>query len=369
MSICLPAGPEHLTDKISIIDGRELDDDLARAWQALALTRPDLGSPFYQPGFARIVARQNLGVRLALIEQQGQLCGVFPFHRDRWGRLRSVGYQLNDYHGLVLRQGVAIDATQLLRACDARYFAFDHMPLTQATFAPHVALETFSPVMELEGGIEAYRQRLSARSGKGSSGIFQSVGNARRRLERQVGPLRLEMACKDPRAYQRLLALKSRQFITTTGGNPLELPWMRGALDDVFACDEGVFGGMLSVLYAGDHMVALHLGMRHRDQCHVWFITYDPEFAAYSPGLVLLMGMAEAAQAHGFSLLDLGRGSQPYKARFQTSSIALGEGAVSRPQWVSHAVLAHAARKRWLKTTILGQVWRTGKRWFHRAGH
>lgn len=360
-------GPDPLTDKVSIIDCRDLDDDLAQAWQALALTRPDLGSPFYQPGFARIIARQQPGLRLALIEQQGRLCGVFPFHRDRWGRLHSVGHRLNDYHGLVMRQGVEIEARPLLQACDARYFAFDHMPLTQRAFAPYIGLETHSPIMEVEGGIEAYRRRLSARSAKGSSGIFQSVGNARRRLERQVGPVRLEMACKDPRAYERLLALKSRQFISTTGSNPLELPWVRGVLDDVFACDEEAFGGMLSVLYAGDQMVALHLGLRHAGQCHVWFITYDTAFSAYSPGLVLLMGMAEAADAHGFSVLDLGRGSQPYKARFQTSSIALGEGAVSRPQWLAQAAMAKAERKRWLKTTILGQAWRTGKSWLHRV--
>lgn len=356
-----------MTDKISIIDCRDLDDDLARAWQSLALTRPDLGSPFYQPGYARIIARHNPPLRLALIEQQGRLCGVFPFHRDRWGRLHPVGYRLNDYHGLVMRQGAEIEALPLLQACEARYFAFDHMPLTQTAFAPYSSLETHSPVMEVAGGIDAYRSRLSARSAKGSAGIFQSVGNARRRLERQVGPVRLEMACQDPRAYQRLLDLKSRQFISTTGSNPLALPWVRGVLDDVFACDEGVFGGMLSVLYAGDRMVALHLGMRHAGQCHIWFITYDTEFAAYSPGLVLLMGMAEAAQAHGFSLLDLGRGSQSYKARFQTSSIALCEGAVSRPQCLAQAVMANAARKRWLKTTILGQAWRTGKRWLHRV--
>ena len=356
-----------LTLKISTFPAQELSDDLYRRWQAVAASRPELGSPFYQPGFARIIAQQGIDLQLAVIEEGGRERGFFPFHRDRWGRLSSAGLVLNDYHGVVLEQGMALDAEALLRACRGRYFAFDHLPLSQATFADHVRFESHSPVMHLEGGIEAYRRRLAARAGKNSAGIFQSVGNARRRLERDHGPLRLELQSRDPRAFQRLIELKSQQFRSTTGLDPMSWPWLRGSLDQVFETDEGPFAGLLSVLYAGDQLVACHLGLRQAEQCHIWFITYDPAFSAYSPGLLLLMGMAEAAQGAGLTLFDLGRGTQPYKLRFQTGAIPLGEGAVSRPAWLAQAALAKTAQKRWLKTTILGRVWRSGKSLIHRS--
>lgn len=350
-----------MTLKISILAAHELSDDLDSVWQDLALSRPELGSPFYQPGFARIIGQQALDLRLAVIEHDGRVCGFFPHHRDRWGRLSSAGYILNDYHGVILEKRAEVAPEALLRACGGRYFAFDHLPLSQSTFAHHVRFETSSPIMQLDGGIEAYRKRLSALAGKNSAGIFQSVGNARRRIERDIGPLRLEMNSRDPAAFERLIALKSQQFLSTLGSNPLAFPWIRGTLDQVFATQAGPFSGLLSVLYAGDQLVACHLGLRQADQCHIWFITYDPAFSAYSPGLLLLMGMAEAAQGEGLNLFDLGRGTQPYKLRFQTGAIPLGEGAVSSPAWLAQAVLAKTAQKRWLKTTILGRVWRSGK--------
>ena len=352
--------------KISVIAASELDGPLLARWQTLVAARADLRSPFYQSGFTQLIAASRPDLRLAVIESDGGVQGFFPFHRRRLGQLRPVGEGLNDYQGLISAPGLPLEACDLLRACGGRYLAFNHLPLTQELLAPHAWRQAQSPVMQLEGGIAAYKARLAAPKGKSSAGIFQSVGNARRRIERAIGPLRLELDSHDPAAYERLVQLKSMQFVRTLGpqGNPFLQPWFSQTLSAAFETRTPLFAGQLSALYAGDRLVACHLGLRSGPVCHIWFITYDPEYSAYSPGLLLLMGMAEAAEAAGLSLFDLGRGEQSYKQRFQTGFVPLGEGAVSRPTWLAGAVRFQQARKAWLKTTILGQAWRARKTLF-----
>ncbi|MBV8620601.1 MAG: GNAT family N-acetyltransferase [Curvibacter sp.] len=352
--------------KISVIAASELDDGLAGRWQELLALRQDLRSPFYQPGFTRLIAAALPDARIAVLESGSRVVGFFPHHREPWARLSPIGRRLNDYQGLVTEPGLALPASELLRGCNARYMAFDHLPLSQEQLAGHARLRSASPVMELEGGMTAYRARLGAASKKGAAGIFQSVGNARRRIERQIGPLRLALQCHDPAVYERLVQLKSAQFVRTVGArqDPFALPWFNQVLRSVMETDTPGFAGQLSALFAGDRLVACHLGLRSGPVCHIWFITYDHEFSAYSPGLLLLMAMAEAAPSAGLGLFDLGRGDQLYKQRFQTGTVPLGQGAVSRPAWLAEAAMAQQARKQWLKTTILGRAWRARKTLF-----
>jgi CelD/BcsL family acetyltransferase involved in cellulose biosynthesis len=87
--------------------------------------------------------------------------------------------------------------------------------------------------------------------------------------------------------------------------------------------------GVMSALYAGDRLVAMHLGMRTETVLHYWFPAYDRELSKYSPGVSLLRLMAEHAAGSGIRRIDLGRGDEPYKLKFASGSIPLASGIVS----------------------------------------
>jgi CelD/BcsL family acetyltransferase involved in cellulose biosynthesis len=92
---------------------------------------------------------------------------------------------------------------------------------------------------------------------------------------------------------------------------------------------------MLSLLYAGERLVAGHFGMRGRSVWHYWFPAYDPEVAKYSPGLILLLKMAEHAPSLGVRTIDLGKGMSLYKQRLMNASVLLASGSVELPSWRS----------------------------------
>jgi CelD/BcsL family acetyltransferase involved in cellulose biosynthesis len=105
-------------------------------------------------------------------------------------------------------------------------------------------------------------------------------------------------------------------------------------LHDIHRTQNEDFSGALSLLYAGDRMIAGHFGMRSDSVWHYWFPAYDAMLAKYSPGIVLLLKMIEHACEAGISTIDLGKGMSPYKKRFMNAQVDVSSGSVELPSWV-----------------------------------
>jgi CelD/BcsL family acetyltransferase involved in cellulose biosynthesis len=107
--------------------------------------------------------------------------------------------------------------------------------------------------------------------------------------------------------------------------------WTRALLERLLSIDTPRFAGTLSALYAHGELVAVHMGMRSRTVWHYWFPAYDPGFARYSPGLILLAAMLQAAPAAGLRRVDLGKGEALYKRRLMNAEVPIAEGRVELP--------------------------------------
>ncbi len=338
--------------KLSVIDASELDASLTERWKHIQGGCQTLRSPFYCPEFTKLVAGTGRVVRVAIVESDGVIKGFFPHERDSWGRLKPVGGSLNDYHGLIAGSCPELEASPLLKACGAIYFGFNHVPLTQAVFSPHVRFHSASPVMELQGGWDAYVRRLAAVQNTEAPGILSTIRASSRRIERDIGPLRFEMHERSSGILERLMQIKSGQWTRTVGSShdPFSVPWIRQLLVNCFETERTDFRGCLSSLYGGDKLIACHFGLRTAGTLHYWFPVYDPAYARYQPGLILLKSIAESGCSEGLDLIDLGRGTAQYKMRFKTQAIALGEGAVSRPTVIAQAAMTAKAARIALKT-------------------
>jgi CelD/BcsL family acetyltransferase involved in cellulose biosynthesis len=165
------------------------------------------------------------------------------------------------------------------------------------------------------------------RSAVGSK-VVSHVEHKARKCAREVGPLRFIPHDVDLGALRKLISWKSAQYRRTSSVNTFASPWVTELLERILAIRGPDFAGMLATLYAGDHLVAVHMGMRSRDALHWWFPTYDVAFARHSPGLILLLRVAQSTEALGLRAVDLGRGDEPYKWRFTDDSVPLVEGSV-----------------------------------------
>ena len=311
-------------DRVVIVPARELGDDLSAAWRAITAARPTLAGPFFQPEFTRLVAEHRDDVFVALLELAGEPVGFFPFQRSRSGAGRPVGGPLSDYQAVITASPSSGDAARLVRACRLTSWDFDHLLAEEQAFAPFGWGAATSACIDLAQGFAAYAAQRAA----AGTDVIPKARRAARVLERDIGPLRLELHDTSPTVLDALFRWKAEQFARADLVNTFAVPWIERLLRQIAATQTPNFSGMLTTLYAGDHLAAIIFGLRSGPVLHNWIFAFQRELSKHSPGMVLLVKLAEAAPALGIQCIDLGKGPEQYKARVTNRAVPLLEGSV-----------------------------------------
>lgn len=295
------------------------------AWHLLRAANPLLDSPYFHPGFAAAVHASGREVRVAVgRDRAGAVSALLPHHRER-SLIRPAGWPAADFQGPVLAAGSAFPPLALLTG-GVRGFEFDHLVESCADFEPWVESRRPSPFLDVSGGLEGYLGRAS-RSGK------DNMGQARRRTakaERTHGTVRFAADAVDPEVLGRVVELKRAQYAATGARDYFAEPDRHDLLTRLLHTRDSSFGGVLSTLHAGPHLVAAHFGIRSGNVLHWWFPVYDPAFSSLAPGWMLLRELVAAAPALGITRIDLGRGDDEYKRRAKTGETPVCQGIVTR---------------------------------------
>ncbi len=305
------------------LSGREIE-----AWRELRAKAGAPANPFMEPEFTQAVAAVRPRSRVAVWSEGDEPVGFFPFEKGPWGLGRAVGFGVSDSQGAVLRPGLRPGARAVLRACGLAMWEFDNLEVGQPVFEG-AATESFaSPVIDVGEGYEAYEALLRVQSPK----FLRTTLAKERKLGRQAdGEVRFVFDERDPAALRTLMEWKSAQYRRTGRGDRFAKEWISALVRRLHEQRTPGCSGVLSVLYVGERPIAAHFGLRSATVLSCWFPSYDPEFAKYSPGLVLHLRMAEAAAAAGIGMLDLGRGDAEYKDALKTGELTVSEGAVFVP--------------------------------------
>jgi CelD/BcsL family acetyltransferase involved in cellulose biosynthesis len=135
---------------------------------------------------------------------------------------------------------------------------------------------------------------------------------------------------------------KREQYAATGARDHFAPVERRTLLSLLMATHEPGCEGMLSTLHFGDRLVAAHFGIRSQRVLHWWFPVYDPAFARFAPGWIMLRELALAAPELGLERIDLGRGDDEYKRRARTGELQVCEGAVTG---TAARTVGHRARR------------------------
>jgi CelD/BcsL family acetyltransferase involved in cellulose biosynthesis len=177
------------------------------------------------------------------------------------------------------------------------------------------------------------------------------VADARRlsnKAEREHGTVRLVADSTDAEVLEAIIVLKRSQYAQTGARDYFADAEHVELLRLLLNTRDPDFGGLLSAVYAGPHLLAAHFGIRAGPVLHWWFPVYDPEFSRLSPGWVLLRAMIDAAPDLGLERIDLGRGMDDYKRRAMTGSRLVSQGAVIRNPLRRRA----AGARRWASSAV-----------------
>lgn len=337
---------------VDVVPPADLSEALLERWRELHGADPALHSPYLRPELTLAAGAVRDDVRVGVASEGGRVVGFFPFQRPLPGVARPVAGPLDDCQAFVCAPEARWRAHELLRGCGIRVWRFDHLVASQRPFAPYHVRVLDSPAIDLRAGYEDY---LASHRRAGSKRVA-SLRRKRRRLEDAVGPLRYERHVVDEEVFRTVLAWKSAQFVATGRLDPFRRPWTVDLLRRLLAERTPGFAGVLSVLWTGDgRPAAIHLGMRSATVWHYWFPSYDHALARHSPGLVLLLAMAEDAAAQGLTRIDLGKGDDRYKQEWANASGRVAEGSVM-PAPLRLAAGAGQRAADWLRTTPLRRL-------------
>lgn len=337
--------------RTTLIPGCELSGELRERWRCAQESNPLLVSPYCCPEYTQLVSSVRKDIWVGVIEDGGRVIGFFPFQRSgRHGR--PVGGPLSDCQALICEPHERLDVRSLIGQCRLRAWDFDHLLAEQTAFSEYMVVRDESPCLDLSQGFEAY---VRSRKNMGSD-IITTTQRKARKLEREIGPLRYVGTDMDRSALRTLLDWKSRQYVRSDTMDVFSFPWTVKLLHALMETRTESFHGRLSALYAGDRLVAVHMGMVSRWVWHYWFPAYDAELRQYSPGVTLHLKMAEEGAAEGLQAMDLGKGQSTYKSRWRSYGVPLAEGSVQVSSLTTAWRSVRKGAEAWIRRTPLVHV-------------
>ncbi|MGE3835486.1 MAG: GNAT family N-acetyltransferase [Acidimicrobiia bacterium] len=340
------AGP---SPRIRTVPPTELREDELVAWRQLLDDDPGLASPFLTPAWAATVAAVRPSVRVAVVEQGTPSFLAYELR----GRVaaRPVGWPMNAMQAVVTGDLAAIGPFHRVTAgAKVHLLAFDHLREEQAGLLTEITGRDATPEIDLSAGYEAYLEGL-----RGRSKLVAQLGRLARKVERELGEVRFVADERDHRLLDTLVEWKRDQFVRTGAADLLAPPANTALLHRVLDLRDPDCCGNLSVLYAGDRPIAMHLGLRTPREFAHWFQGYDRELAQYSPGNLHVLRLVEALAASGAQRLDFGKGGAEYKERFKTGDRHVLTGRVTHP------VLANGIRGALSARSTLKRLPRLGR--------
>jgi len=331
---------------VSVLTADQLTADHLAAWRVLQSADPALRSPFFCPEFTQAVARVRDDVRVAVVDSDSGPRALFPFQQAARRRAVPIGFPFSDYHGVIAAADLRWTPVELLRGCGLSAYDFRYVPIEQSQFAEFETLREESPAIDLSD----YQ-------------VGSKEGRKLRKLGREVGEVCFLPHTNDRGAVEQLIRWKRQRFRQTGVSDQFKDDWIRRLLFELQGVDEPAFEGRLSALYAGERLVAAHLGVRSADVWHWWFPAFDADLGKYSPGLLMLLELIKRAQAEGFREFDFGVGDEGFKHRLANSSIPVMRGSVSRSPLRRLAMHARSAARNLVVKSPLNGPMRALDRW------
>jgi CelD/BcsL family acetyltransferase involved in cellulose biosynthesis len=311
--------------EIELISAGQLRGELAERWSNLRSQNDRFASPYFDIEFTKAVARIRPDVEIAVLsDRAGQVNAFLPFQRVGT-RGEPIGGLLNDVHGVIGSVSDQADfAKRVMATADLSSFSFHASNMNDPGINQCVFRHLSSHYIDLRSGWDVYEKWS-----RFHSTTIRRHRQKTRAMSRHFGPLRFEFDCRDPDLLERLIELKRTKYQRTKTFDILSVQWAADLLREISQIQTRNFKGLLSVLYAGDELVAAHFGMVTDQILHYWFPTFDSRYAKFSPGTELLLRVARQAAEQGVTKVDLGYGDDSYKFKFCNGHESVSFGRVT----------------------------------------
>ncbi len=155
-----------------------------------------------------------------------------------------------------------------------------------------------------------------------SSRAFEAQKRKRRKLEREVGPVRIVYRAEptETALVELCMRWKSAQYQRSNYVDVFASAKLRRLFLRLF--EQGAI--TVSALYVGDRPAAIHLGPVTDARFYYWVPAYDTELQLYSPGVILMEELMRDSMSSGGREFDFLIGGEDYKFYYATHVRLIG---------------------------------------------
>lgn len=349
---------------------------LERDWEALyrRAVRPYFSQsfPWCWTSWETIGKRRGRRLHCIVVRRVGRTVLIWPFviHRfGPWRIARPLGPETTEYTSVLVEDGPEASARvaqawNLLRAtCGVDIIAFPlvhpdsilHRVLSAEPTPAYVEIDPASHIRHAEyANWDAYRLSLANDMKKG-------IARRRRRLKEKDELVFEPCVSAEYRgvAIDWILSQKHKWLSETKHRNPwLLTPEYRTFLTTMAERSDCSSGIIVSVLRSGDTIIAADLLRRDSVRVEDFLTAYDPAFAAYGPGQMILEDCLKWAFGQNLDF-DLRIGGEAYKKQWTAERTEVFSYEFAHTLWGRFYVLVRNAQQhlRRLRSKV-PQAWR-----------
>jgi CelD/BcsL family acetyltransferase involved in cellulose biosynthesis len=285
--------------------------------------QPQYYSPYFRTEFAECVSRVRDDLHVTVAYRNDTPIAILPYQLASRKFGEPLGGAVNDYHGPICHPEYLVTAEELIRAAGLRRFKFHSWIRPDESILNSTYSQVTATVADFSDGFQQFHHELCQKSS-----TLKRHPQKMRKLSREVGPLRLELNCRDERVLDWVIQKKRDKYKRTGVVDFFGVDWTRNLMHELHRFQSDDFQGVLSALYAGDKLVAAHFGMRAGTTLHYWYPVYDVDYRRYSPGTQLFLDIAKESATRGVEKIDFGYGEDPYKDKLTNRSFQVARGCV-----------------------------------------
>ena len=300
-----------LRNEIFKID--ELNAEDRAIWISLIESGP-LHSPLLHPDFVQHVAKCRRDVRIIKSQDAHGKRAFLAIHKRPFGVARPIGATFSDYHALIAEPGFSGGLETSL--ADTGIHAFHYFNLIESGASD-------ARGWWAECGPQKCPRDAFANSHPKRAKQLRRLG---RKLAKEQGDATLIIDDKRQTTLDALREWKADQFKASGRHNVLGATWVRHLLDRLQDGARRDIAGFMVSLNIDGHPIAAEFGPRWGEVFHPWLAAYNPDYARYSPGHLLVHDFLGRMEEAGLSRYDFGAGDEAHKTMFSNSSIGLNSG-------------------------------------------
>lgn len=311
---------------VHIKKAKDLTLSERQIWMRVRNQNPALYSPYFHVAYTELIGELRPNTYVAVLTENGAPVGFFPFQGPKPGKsgfANPIGAPMTDYHGFIVPAHLEFSPREVLEMTGIGAFYYDSLIDPVGRFHEFHADRMPAAMIDLSKGADVWRSE----QGGSYSRHLKSHRRRARKAEGQFGPRRATFKSTDRKVFQTLLDWKREQYAMTGKYDVLSVEWTEELIRHLWE-HPGEIRADMHVLYFGNRIAAIDLGLTDGLTFHSWIVAYDNNLQSFGPGIQLLEALIDEAAYLGYARIDLGTGIEGYKRHYATENVSTASGFI-----------------------------------------